>query len=239
MNSDNSSQAVSGTTLFSKVSVLLTGMMAIGAAGSFVGASITSGILLIVVAIAWLIGTFVVNGMCLAAKVAHDKGLPSASGLATSALVAAAIWTFGSGLVIGPALTMYVHALGAATVGMAFLGTAGVMAVCGLVGMFSGRNFMRLSGILGILLWGLIIVGLVGIFVTFSPMANLIMGGIGCLVFSGYFLVYFQFVKERAGDSNDWPTATICSMMLYLTFVNLLMEILKVLKAINDMRDKR
>lgn len=238
-NLDTTTGAQTGTTLYGKVAVQLTGMMVLGALGSYVGAGITSGVLLIVLAIAWLIGTFAVSALCVAAKAAVEAKSAAAAGATTAAIAATAVWTFGSGLVMGPALNMYVNALGAMTVMMAFLGTAGVMAVCGAFGMLTKRTFTSLQGYLSLALWGLIIFGLVAIFVHFSPVVNLIWGGLGMLVFAGYFIVDFQLVKEMAGDNNDWPTATLLSMTLYLNFINFLMMALKFLKAISDMTSNK
>lgn len=226
MNSSISVSA-SGTTLFSKVNVLLTAAMALGGLGAFMGAGITSSGLLLVLSIIWLLSTIGVGILCAAAKVGKQDP--------TLAMVAAGAWTFLSGIVSGPALAMYTHVLGAHTVMGAFLGTSCVMAVCGAFGMLSGYNFSRLSGILSIALWGLIIFGLISIFVRVSVGLDIAYCVIGMLVFAGYFMVDFWRIKDEAGQgNNDWPTAILIAMMLYLDFLNFLMFVLRLLKDLKD-----
>lgn len=220
----SNSDAVAGTPLFTKTMVVLTGMMGLGAFGAYVGAGITSGGLLLVLAIGWLILTFGVMFSLFAAKSDSTK-LPLAAILTTA-------WTFLAGLVTGPALAMYVKELGPNMVFGAFVGTAGVMAVCGAFGMLSGLNFSKLESVLGLALWGLIIVGLFGLFFAFSSSFNIVYCSIGLLVFAGYFIVDFWRVKEMSHE-NDWPTAALLAMMLFLDFLNFLLYLLRLLSELN------
>lgn len=218
---DSLSTTTEGTSLFGKTMMVLTGMMATGAAGAYMGATLGGGWLL-VLAIAWLVMT-IVAVVALGAAKANPTYLPMGVGVA-------AVWTFMSGLVTGPAVAEYAVQLGQNTVFGAFLGTSAVMAICGGIGMLSGINFSRLSGILGIALWGLIIVSLVGCFVAFSSTFNIAYCLVGLAVFTGYFLVDFWRVKAL-GDAgeNDWPTAIILSMSLYLDFLNFFLYLLRLL----------
>ncbi len=216
----NSEISATGTSLFGKTMMVLTGMMGVGAVGAFFGAGMTSGGLLLLLAIAWFILTFGVAFSLVAAK-ADNSRLPLAVILTTA-------WTFLSGIVTGPALAMYAKDLGGNVVFGAFLGTAGVMAVCGAFGMLSGFNFSRLSSYLSLALWGLIIVSLFGCFFAFSHTFNLAYSLIGMVVFAGYFIVDFWRVKELSHE-NDWPTATLLSMSLYLDFLNFFLYLLRFL----------
>ncbi len=219
MNSQ--SDVAASSPLFSKTMIVLTGMMSMGAAGALAGAAITSGGLLLALTIGWLLLTVVAVVALFAAK-ADPRNLPLAA-------VATTAWTFMSGVVMGPNLAAYVADLGANTVFGAFIGTAGVMAVCGAFGMLSGLNFGKLQSILGFALLGFLIVGLFGLFFAFSSGFNLLYCIAGLVIFAGYFIVDFWRVKEMSQYENDWASAGLLAMMLYLDFVNFLMLVLRIL----------
>ena len=215
-----SGSATQANTLFSKVSMLLTGSMAVAALGTFMGAGIAGGALIGLI-ILYLLATI---GVVIAAKTAQPSvAVPLMFG-----------WSFLSGLTVGPALNAYVHILGANTVMMAFLGTSGVMAVCGAVGMLSGINFSSMGRWLMLALFGLIIVGIIGIFVHMSAAVNMLYSGIGMLVFAGFFV--FDFFRLKEENDDTWGSAIIISMNLHLDFVNFLLYLLQFLAAGKDDR---
>lgn len=215
------SNTAEGTSLFGKVMMVLTGMMGLGAVGAYLGAGLGAAAF-IGLAILWILMT--IGTVILLAVAKNDTAkLPAA-------VAVTAAWTFVSGLVTGPAVASYAVELGQNTVFGAFLGTSAVMAICGAFGMLSGVNFSRLSGILGMALWGLIIVGLVGAFVSFSSTFNIAYCLIGLAVFTGYFLVDFWRIKAM-GDAgeNDWASAMLLAMSLYLDFLNFFLYLLRLL----------
>lgn len=218
------SNALAATPLFSKTMMVMTGMMGLGAFGAYIGAGITSFPLLLILSIGWLLLTI---GVVISLGVA--KGDESKLPLA---VIMTTVWTFLSGLTIGPALSMYVHQLGANVVFGAFLGTSCIMGVCGAFGMLSGLNFSKLGSILGVALWILLIVGLVALFFTYSTGFDLVYSVAGLIIFSGYFIVDFWRIKEMSHE-NDWPTAMLLAMMLYLDFLNVLLFILRIISALS------
>lgn len=203
------------SSLFSKVALLLSLSFLNSALGSWVGADITSTGAVIVLAILFLAGAFVV---------------PFAAAASTSAgFVALSAWTFISGLFLGPVLHMYVVDLGWETVFLTYLGTGGVMAACGIVGIFSGFNFNRIGGWLLIALLALIIVGVVNIFVPFSHGVNILY----CLIGMAVFALFFMFDFFRAAHTeNTWMGAFMVTMNLYLDFINFLLYALRLIKEL-------
>jgi len=135
-------------------------------------------------------------------------------------------WTFVSGLLLGPAIAMYVERLGWQTVCLAYVGTGGVMAVCGAIGALSGINFSFLGGILFLALFGLVIFGVIGIFVRMSRQVNIVHSLIGMVVFAGYFI--FDFWRLSVSE-NSWEAAIRLTMSLYLDFINFLLYLLQFL----------
>ena len=201
-------------TLFSKVMLLLTCCLGVSCLGVLVGRNIRSMVAFIVLLIAFIGGAIVV-------MLASNAAPPVAIGLLMG-------WTFISGLFLGPCMQAYSEELGWQTVFLCFLGTAGACAVSGMVGMLSGIDFSVLSSYLAVGLFGLIIFGIIGIFVRMSRTVNIVHGIIGMVIFTGYFLV--DFFRITRGE-NTWGEGVRVSMSLYLDFVNFLLYLLQVVAA--------
>lgn len=204
-------------TLLSKVALLLSGSLLIGAAGTYFGRAIQSIGAFILLAVLFIGGA--IGVMFLASA-------PPAVGI-TSLFV----WVFISGLFIGPSIEMYAKKLGWQTVFLAYAGTGGVMALTGAVGMFSGVDFSGLGPILMFGLFGLIIAGIVGIFWRMSRTVNIVYSLIGMVIFAGYFLFdFFRLTKSE----NTWESAIRLTMAIYLDFINFLLYLLQFLAAASD-----
>lgn len=141
------------------------------------------------------------------------------------------VWTFISGLFIGPAVQAYADRLGWQTVCLAYAGTAGVMAITGGVGMFSGVDFSGMGTYLMFGLFGLIIAGVVGIFVRMSRTVNIVYSLIGMVVFAGYFIFDFFRLSQSV---NTWESAVRLTMTIYLDFMNFFLYLLQFLAAVSD-----
>lgn len=206
-------------TLFAKVALLLTLSMFMGAAGAYLGRNIRSLGAVLGLGLLFLVGCF---GVFLAASAGPVAGIIALGG-----------WTFVSGLFIGPAIQAYSEELGWRTVSMAYLGTAGVMAVCGGIGMFSGADFSGLGTYLSIALFGLIIAGIIAMFVRSMNTRgfNIVYSLLGMLVFAGYFL--FDFFRLSRSE-NTWEKAIQLTMSIYLDFMNFFLDLLRLLAALQD-----
>jgi hypothetical protein len=209
---NNPSIYLSKSGLFSKVSLLLTVSLLISAFGTYLGQGITSGFGFIVLLVLFFAGAFVVP-ICA-------KSSP------TAGVTALTIWTFISGLFIGPAIHHYVHVLGWQTVFHTYLGSGGIMAACGAIGALSGINFSRLGRILLVALLGLIAVGIFGIFVPMSATVNILYCVIGIAIFSLFFMVDFF---RLANSENTWEAAIGLTMNIYLDYINVLLLVLRLL----------
>lgn len=204
-------------TLLSKVALLLSGSMLIGAFGTYLGRSIQSLGAFIALAVLFIGG---VIGVFFMASASPPVGI--------TALFA---WVFVSGLFIGPAIQNYAERLGWQTVFLAYAGTGGVMAVTGMIGMFSGVDFSGLGPILMFGLFGLIIAGIVGIFWRMSKTVNIVYSLLGMVIFAGYFLFdFFRLTKSE----NTWESAIRLTMAIYLDFINFLLYLLQFLAAASD-----
>lgn len=204
-------------SLFTKVAVLLTGCMLMGSFGAFCGREIRSMGALIGLLVGFVLGTIVV---LLAASVNPVLGIVLLLG-----------WSYLSGLVVGPVIHRYAEVLGWQTVAGAFLGTAGVMAACGAYGLITTADLSGMGRYLGIGLFGLIIVGVIGIFVRMSRTVNIMYSLFGMVIFAGYF-IYDFFRLGRT--ENTWANAVELTMSLYLDFLNFFLKLLEFIAAVSD-----
>ncbi|MBY0359555.1 MAG: Bax inhibitor-1 family protein [Candidatus Obscuribacterales bacterium] len=202
------------STLFAKVSLLLTGSMLASGAGTFIGMSM-SGIGFFIFS---LIAFF---GLAIAVAVAAKTAPP------TVAVGLLGAFSFAAGLFIGPAISMYVAQLGAQTVGLAYLGTGGIMAVCGVIATLSGINFGKMERYLMLGLFGLIIVGLIGLFTGMSFGVNVLYSLAGMAIFTGYFLV--DFYRLANSSDNSWGEAVSITTQIFMDFLNVLLYLLRFL----------
>jgi modulator of FtsH protease len=201
-------------SIYAKVAFLLTVSMSMGGVGCYIGRKLESVFGFIVLFVLMLVGCFAVPAIAQSSAVAG--------------VFALAVWTLISGLFIGPAIHAYSEDIGWKTVALAFFGTGGVMAVCGLIGTFSGIDFSGLGAFLGIGLFLLIIVGIVRLFMKWGREANLLYSAVGMFIFAGYF-VYDFFALGHT--ENTWARATELTMKIYLDYINFLLHLLAFIAA--------
>lgn len=205
------------TTLMTKVFLLLSGCLGCGALGAYAGRNIRSLGAMIGLAIAFLLGIFVV--------------ISAAHASAVLGVLALAGWTFISGLFSGPSLQYYKERLGWETVARVFLGSAAVMAGFGAFGALSGIDFSFMGGILFFLLSILVLVGLVSLFVRLGRKAAIADSIAGLIVFSGYFIYdFFRVTRE----TNTWESAVQCTMSIYLDFINFAWDAMRLLDLLGN-----
>jgi len=203
---------VESTPLLAKVMCLLSMSVAAGGVGAYLGRNLQSMLAAIGLFIVAMIGIFVVRA--------------AGDGLVAVGLLMA--WSTIFGMMCGPFISYAITAEGPGIVIQSLTGTTAVMLVTGVVAMTSGINFAALGPILLIGLIGLILVGLVRMFVRFSRTVNIVYSIIGMFIFSGLFLFKF-FNLSR--DQNTWEAAISHAMSIYITFVNFFIYLLQFLLA--------
>ncbi len=202
-------------TLLAKVTFLLTISLLLSAFGAFCGRKVQSIAAFLLLSLLFIVGTIVVY---VVAMTNPALGIGLLFG-----------WSFIAGLVMGPAIQLRAEELGWETVCAAFLGTAGVMALCGGIGLFSGADFSKLGVYLGLGLFLLIIVGVFRIFIRLSKAGNIVYSLIGMALFTGYF-VYDFFRLGRT--ENTWGNAVGLTVSLFLDFWNFLLLFLELLSEV-------
>lgn len=111
-----------------------------------------------------------------------------------------------------------------------FFITAGTFLTMCLIGLFTKKDLTKIGGILIMCLIGLIIAGLVNLFMQ-STMFDFMISCIGVVVFCGLTMYDAQKIKENLKGLDDVESnhkyAIYCALDLYLDFVNLFLYLLK------------
>jgi FtsH-binding integral membrane protein len=201
------------TPLTAKVLALLGPTIAAGSFGAYVGRRISGWLPIIGLFLLSMVGLFIVNQ----------------AGGGDFALIVLLGWAFIFGMILGPLVGSVLAEEGPQIIVQALIGTTGIMMIAAFIALASGINFSFLLPILFLGLIGLIIAGLVGIFVRFSRTVNLTYSIIGIVIFSGLFLYDFYRVGQRGKTNNTWQAAIQLTTSLYLDFANLFIYILRFL----------
>jgi FtsH-binding integral membrane protein len=118
------------------------------------------------------------------------------------------------------------------TIGKVFFITAGLFGVMAVLGYTTKTDLTAMGGILMMALIGMLIAGLVNMFLQ-SDMMDYVLSCIGVLVFTGLTAYDMQRIK-RIGEGVEFGTgaasrlALMGALTLYLNFVNLFMMLLRV-----------
>lgn len=134
-----------------------------------------------------------------------------------------------TGLTLVPILAYFVEsAEGVSLLIKAFSATALMFTAAAVFGYTTHVNLQGLRGFLFLLLLGMIIVGVVGIFIPWSNTFEMIYSGIGVVIFSAYTMYDLQRLKTF--PEHMYIEAAI---ELYLDIFNLFLYILRLLSALN------
>lgn len=136
------------------------------------------------------------------------------------------VFTFVSGVTLYPILARYAVLLGPATLLKAIGVSAIAFIVAAMVASRTSFDFSFLGGFLFIGLIGIVVMGLVSMFIGFSTMAGLVYSLLGIAVFIGY--VLFD-VNRMAHNGLSETMVPWMVLSLYLDFINLLLFVLQLL----------
>lgn len=132
-----------------------------------------------------------------------------------------------NGIMLGVVFAVYTTA----SIAQAFLVTAGTFGAMSLIGFTTKKDLSGMGGILMMALIGLIIATVVNMFLH-SSMMNLILSGIGVLIFVGLTAWDTQKIKEMLMQMPDTgetaqKIALLGALSLYLDFINLFIYLLR------------
>lgn len=140
-----------------------------------------------------------------------------------------ALFAFITGVTIAPLIAVLAASAGGAAILIKALLISGLM--FGGAALFGWTTHFDLSGLRGFLLIaliGMIITGVVGIFIPWSNTGEMIYSGIGVLLFSAFTVYDFQKIKHYPQDRY-----IDAALNLYLDIFNLFLYVLRLLMALN------
>lgn len=146
-------------------------------------------------------------------------------------LMIATIWFIVFAALNGLTMGWIFAAYTMASIAKTFFITAGTFGAMAVIGTTTKKDLTKMGGILFMALIGLIIAGLVNLFLH-STMFELIVSGLGVLIFTGLTAWDAQKIKEMvrmapdAGESAQ-KIALLGSLSLYLDFINLFLYLLR------------
>jgi FtsH-binding integral membrane protein len=181
-------------------------------------------------------------GLCVTALAAYaTQGLPAGIGLvamivgfiflfainavrnnAALSLGMFYAFTFCEGVGIAPVVGQYARAVGSDVVANAALTTGLGMFVLGAIVYATGLDLRRFQGIFTIALLGLIVVGIVSLFLHFVHPE--VYAWITLVIFTG--LVLIDFARIRAG--GDGLTPVQMAVSIYLDTINIFLALLQI-----------
>jgi hypothetical protein len=94
----------------------------------------------------------------------------------------------------------------------------------GAIGWTTKRSLEGMRGFLSITLIGMLIVGIIGIFIPWGSTFEMVYSGIGVLLFSGYAMYDFQKIKQYPEDRY-----IDAAIQLYLDIFNLFIFVLRLI----------
>lgn len=136
-------------------------------------------------------------------------------------------FAFITGVTLFPILAVFAVEFGMPIIIKALLATTLMFAATAIFGWTTKANLQGLSGFLWIGLIGLLITGILGIFIPWNNQFEMIYAGIGVLIFGVYTMVDIQRLKMLPDDS-----AMDAALMLYLDIFNLFIFILRLMGAV-------
>jgi len=131
-------------------------------------------------------------------------------------------FTFLMGIGIAPVIGQYVHAFGPDIVVNAAITTGLGMFALAAVVYATGLDLRRFQGVFLIALLGLVVIGIVSIFVRFIHPETY--AWLTLIIFSG--LVLIDFARLRAG--GDGLTAVQMATSIYLDAINIFLALLQI-----------
>lgn len=133
----------------------------------------------------------------------------------------------------GATLSLILMAYTMESIATTFLVTAGTFGAMSLVGIFTKKNLSTMGRFLFMALIGLIFATIVNIFVA-STAFSWVLTYAGVIIFCGLTAYDTQRMKEILmnseyyGESNMLKIALLCSLSLYLDFINLFLYLLRI-----------
>ena len=133
----------------------------------------------------------------------------------------------------GMTMSVFFAVYTTASIALTFFVSAGMFGAMALIGYTTKKDLSSIGGFLIMALIGLIIAGLVNMFLR-STMFDLIISGLGVILFCGLTAWDMQWIKRALLEAPDMGEASqkialLGALNLYLDFINLFLYLLRFL----------
>ncbi|MEK7528407.1 MAG: Bax inhibitor-1/YccA family protein [Patescibacteria group bacterium] len=137
------------------------------------------------------------------------------------------IFALCTGLTLVPLLASFMIEFGTGIVLKALMATVSTFLATALIGWTARRSFAGLGSFLFVSLIGLIITGLIGLFIPWNNTVEMVVSGAAVVIFSGFVMYDIQRIREFPDDMY-----IDAALMLYLDIFNLFINMLRLLGAL-------
>lgn len=145
----------------------------------------------------------------------------------TTAKICYLLYTFLTGLTFSSLFVVYKLTSLLAVFGI----TSVLFLIFAAIGRYTKLDLSRLGIYLFMMLIGVIILSIVSIFI---PELNLGVAILGIVVFLGYIAFDIQMIKRREGMLKEDNLAVYCAFQLYIDFINIFVDLLRIFGDAND-----
>ena len=217
--------------LMRKVYLWMTLALAISGVTAYIVAT-SPGLLQMVYGNRWGIWALIIAEFILVWKISRGVWNPNRSLAATTVMFA--IFSALNGATLSSIFALFAPAAIIKT----FMVTTATFAATAAYGYFTRRDMTKMGGLLMMALIGLIIAGVVNMFLH-SSMLDMVVSGVGVLIFVGLTAWDSQQIKMQLAPAPDMgessqKIALAGALSLYLDFVNLFLYLLRFLGGDRD-----
>jgi len=138
------------------------------------------------------------------------------------------LFTLLSGFTLVPLLALAGATGGAMFIAKALFASVSVFLAAALYGWTTQRNLLGMGGFLMMTLFGVIILGILGIFFPWNNTVELVVSGFTILLFAGFTMYDMQMI-QRGPLTNP----LLAAIALYLSFINIFVSVLRFMIAMS------
>jgi FtsH-binding integral membrane protein len=133
---------------------------------------------------------------------------------------------------MGISMSVIFHQYSAGLITSAFLGATVLFTTMAIYGMVTDRDLTSIGGFLMVGLIALIVVSIINLFLGNSVL-DMALSAIGVIIFLGFTAYDAQKIQEMVRYDSNTNLEVMGAMSLYLDFINLFLDLLKLLGALS------
>lgn len=136
-------------------------------------------------------------------------------------------------ITFGISMSVIFHQYSAGLITSALMGATVLFSTMAIYGMTTDRDLTSIGSFLMVGLIALIIVSIINLFIGNSVL-DMALSAIGIIIFLGFTAYDAQSIQETLRYGSDTNLEVMGAMSLYLDFINLFMDLLRLLGALSE-----